>query len=356
MMRVLRYIKRKLTRLWLWVQYFFAVEKLDMDTETAFRILNEYHPMPSSSAVVPERHFEAIYDLAIIIPAYNSERWIKECMDSVVHQTERYTLQIIVVNDGSTDKTGEILEAYRKYPSVQIIHQQNRGYSGARNTAIREVKSKYIMFVDSDDLLPQNAVNFLMDKAVQEDADIVEGNGLKFNEQGLLGPIKKVNDREHLWGGPCLKVIRTKLFNRVQFPEGFLYEDTIIPFLIIPQANKIVVIDTEVYEYRIHASSITQSTNDNPNTAQSFWIIELIKNDAKKIGMEIPNTNDALFEHIVITQKRCRFLPDEIQKSIFILTKTFINNYSAVHYKTKRLSKAIHRNNYLKYRLLCKLW
>ena len=94
-------------------------------------------------------------------------------MDSIADQSTDYKVQVIVINDGSTDSTEAILEKYRCFSDWIIINQENRGFSGARNVGLDLAEGKYIMFVDSDDILGQNAIEKLMRKAIATDADIV---------------------------------------------------------------------------------------------------------------------------------------------------------------------------------------
>lgn len=238
------------------IRYALANEIVDIPFQVAWERLNDIAPMPKSTAVVQHEILEKEYDLLIIVPAYNAERWIRQCVDSILMQETKYHFLAVIVDDGSKDETGEILDSYLPNDCLKVIHQENKGYSGARNIALQKLCSEYIMFVDSDDYLLPGAVDCLMQRAYLEDADIVEGNGFKFDETGKIGHVKLNN--EYLWAGPCLKVIRATLFERVEFPEGYIYEDKIIGSLIFQLAKKKISIPNEVYAYRIHANSITQ--------------------------------------------------------------------------------------------------
>lgn len=339
----------------LWIRYFFANRVINDDPQEALKLLQEYSPMPTSSAITEPHNFGDKFDLAVIVPAYNAEKWINQCMGSIVNQKASFSLQIIVVNDGSTDDTLKLLKPYATDERIEIIDQENKGYSGARNVAIRKVNSKYIMFVDSDDYLPENSVQLLMETATRECADIVEGNGFTFNETGVTGKIKR--DNATLWGGPCLKVIRSSLFERIEFPEGYVYEDTIIGALIKPQAKKIVFLPDDVYAYRIHENSVTQKVENNPNRIHSFWIMLLMKEDAKRLGLSKTEFCDSLMGHIVITKNRCRELPENIQRAVFAATRHFLDDSDKAESKlAKKMLKAIKNGKYERYKVLCRLW
>lgn len=365
---IVRIIKKmgrilKADKLYYWMQYICANEKLKMSVEEAEGILNEYAPRPDSSAITNNKILEKKYDLTIIIPAYNSEKWIKECLESVLRQKTTYKYKVVVINDGSTDHTLEIINSYKNlYSNLYIINQQNKGYSGARNTALKEIESKYIMFVDSDDILLEGAISSLMDTAVNNNADIVEGSAHAFNEKRNLYDIKKencFNTRENLWGAPWLKVIRSELMERLEFPENYLYEDTMIGYLLYPQADVISTIANYVYGYRIHESSITQKHLKKSNRVDSFWIMVLMHENMRELNIRIDYDRYKLtMGHIVRTYRRCILLEDKVNQAIFTLTKQFlIENYSKFfdeNDKYKRLLEAINNNNYRRYCVICR--
>ena len=98
------------------------------------------------------------YDVQIIIPVYNVEKYLKECLDSVFNQKTQYKFCVVAINDGSPDNSRKILAEYEKYPNLKIIDQDNKGFSGARNSGLKEIDAEYIMFLDSDDILYDGAI------------------------------------------------------------------------------------------------------------------------------------------------------------------------------------------------------
>lgn len=111
------------------------------------------------------KYQEAIYDATVIIPCYNVEKYVAECMESILKQKTSYNIEIIAIDDGSTDSTAEILRRYStKIKNFRIITQCNKGLSGARNTGIREARGKYLIFIDSDDYVTSDYIDFLLKK------------------------------------------------------------------------------------------------------------------------------------------------------------------------------------------------
>ncbi len=367
-MNILKRIIRKIfalihfTEIVNYIVYLRASERCDIDPHEALRQLKQHAPMPQATAEAKNKLNKPYkYDLTVIIPAYNAEKWIEECMDSVVLQKTKYSFCVKVTNDGSTDNTHNKLQRYTSFANVIIHNQENKGYSGARNVALREISSRYIMFVDSDDRLEPDAIEKLLDTGYANNADIVEGSAYAFNENGLVYEIKKKkceNTRDGLWGGPSLKIIRSELFENLKFPDGYLYEDTIIGYLLYPQARVISTIPDVIYNYRIHPQSITQTRSNNLNRVDSFWIMILMNNLIEKIGItkdiHIYHLN---LSHVIRTYKRTILLDENIKKCIFACTGDFIQSNYADFLLTKceykRLAKAIVNKQYGKYCVLC---
>ena len=112
--------------------------------------------------------------ISIAIPVYNVEKYLSRCLRSILGQPFSKECEIICVNDGSTDRSGEMLKYFdENYDNVKVIHQQNKGLSEARNTAMRYLKGKYTMFVDSDDFLVNDSLENLYNYAEEHNADVV---------------------------------------------------------------------------------------------------------------------------------------------------------------------------------------
>lgn len=214
--------------------------------------------------------------VSIVVAVYNIEEYIYDCLKSIGRQTYPY-LEIIVVDDGSKDNSGEICDSFAKKDNrVKVIHQLNQGLSAARNTGIAQSTGQYIMFVDGDDKLPQNSVENLLLAILQTGADFSQGlfcyeyeNGkmvdVEVNQPRLQIFEQKEAVQSFLESGPdgievaaWGKLYKKSLFDYVKYPVGLLHEDMYTTCdLVLKQTHKVVVINDIVYIYRQHEKSIT---------------------------------------------------------------------------------------------------
>ena len=209
--------------------------------------------------------------ISVIVPVYNVEEYLEECLNSIQHQT--YTdIEVILVNDGSTDASKEICERYcQQDPRFHLINQANKGLSGARNRGMTESKGEFITFVDSDDVIKDDMLEQLLRHMTSEEMDIVEcwyTNDKKEIEIPSPENVKIIfqgNAKEALVSLCEDNIVRlnavAKLFRRqviLNFPflEGLFYEDVYGGMGILKQIHKIVKIDYTGYYYRVRSGSI----------------------------------------------------------------------------------------------------
>ena len=253
------------------------------------------------------------YDLEIIIPAYNAEQYIDQCLLSVLNQRSKYKCLLVVINDGSTDGTRQRLAKYEHYPDIEIIDQKNAGQAAARNIALRHIRGRYVTFVDSDDWLLPGAIDMLMDTVTKYDADIVEGCFRVFNGghfyPGYSHPFELSNRwTGQLQGYPWGKVLRAGLFSHFHFPEGYLFEDTLMTLMLFPRCHRIVTIPDDVYVYRFNPVGITATAGLSPRAVESLLVTVQLMEDGAASGLqtsqqayenflqnEIPNTFCTLY-------------------------------------------------------------
>lgn len=217
---------------------------------------------------------------SIIIPVYNVEKYLRDCLDSVLGQTCS-DWEVVCVNDGSTDESGAILDEYlTKDPRIRVITQVNGGLSAARNTGLANAKGDYILFLDSDDWLESIALEVLAANLNGEDMLCFSGRRY-FEESNTFHPSDQLQERQYTSGMEyynnnallrrdfafvCV-VLRAyrRLFlleNGLHFKEGIFHEDNLFTPLACFYARKVRTINECLYDYRVRESSIT--TTENP--------------------------------------------------------------------------------------------
>lgn len=231
--------------------------------------------------------------VSILIPAYNVEKYISQCLDSVVNQTYR-NLQIVIVDDGSKDSTAKICDEYAsKDNRIEVYHIPNGGVANARNVLLSKIKGDYFLFVDSDDWIEVDTVEFLIDKAVGQKADIVicgytvvhddfitsgsintfynYNEELYDKESLVLEFIKHNKIKGALWN----KLIRSSLIGdnivRTEISYG---EDALLFWKFISNVNKVIYTDNPKYFYRMNnALSITRQewTPEGKGSGKIVW-------------------------------------------------------------------------------------
>ena len=334
--------------------------------EQAKERLMQHSADPQSTVICNNQICEPITNLTIIIPVYNAEQYLEECIHSVLNQKTHYQYNVLAVDDGSTDRSGAILDALCD-ENLVVVHQENRGISAARNVGLRTIRSDYIMFVDSDDVLPYDAVESLLNKAYTLDADIVQGSYYEFDQKQKY-QYHRYADCDHvppngvLTGMPWGKVYKAKLFEKICFPVDYWFEDTIITGIITHIANKIATISNVVYQYRLHNASITKTSSGKPKSIDTLWITLCTLSAREKLGMK---TDCRFYEHIlrqvVLNYKRTRKEPESVRYCIFAVTKDMLeqqrkNQYFQIDKIYAELETAILSGDYARYSVICRFW
>lgn len=288
-------------------------------------------------------------DLSVIIPFYKTEKYAVRCIESVLSQQSDYSIEIILVDDGSPDRCGEILDRYGERENVLVIHQENAGVSAARNTGMRHANGEYMLFLDSDDILLPGAISALLDAAREYDADIVEGGHHTFDDKRkrrVYSHEFSVSERgAGMFGYPCGKVIRAKLFDKVCFPENYWYEDTIISYLIHPAAKRTVCIPQLVFGYYVNRLGSTAQTKTSVKCIDTLSIIELILDHYQQEDKELTQTQKegTLRQLGPFLFFRTRGLNEDLQEAVFIL---------AAEMAEKRGLLSVTPNNYFENELI----
>ena len=322
-------------------------------------------PCPSGSCKADNVLLPATHDLQIIIPAYNVEDYLAACMDSVLTQETRYSYHVVLVDDGAKDSTPAICDRYAGHPNVTVIHQENHGLSGARNTGLKEIFGKYILFLDSDDLLLPGAIDALLDTALAHDADLVEGGAdYVFPDRQetahSYGAEAQITNPYALHGHAWGKVYKAEIFQNLCFPEGFWYEDSLLAFLIFPAACNVWVCPHSCTGYRINESGIVKSSVGKPRAVETYWITEKLLLEHKESGLPM---DEAFYGYLLLqarlNQLRLAALPEKIQESAFLLTCDLLSRHfpADISLPTDRqLQKALKTKDFGMFKLCCKFF
>lgn len=206
-------------------------------------------------------------DISIIVPIYNAEKYLKKCLDSLVNQTKK-ELEFILVNDGSTDSSEQIIKSYTD-KRIKYFKNKNQGIGKTRNFGIEKATGKYLMFLDSDDYLDTKACEKLYKKAQKENLDLVVFDFYRVEQDNLkevLVPsfkntslVKNNNLLLDINLGPCNKLYDRNLIvnNKIKFLENLKYEDTTFVVEAIYNSKKIGKLDEFLHYYVIHSQSET---------------------------------------------------------------------------------------------------
>jgi len=237
--------------------------------------------------------------ISVIVPVYKVEPYLKKCVESIMNQTYR-NLEIILINDGSPDKCGEICEELAKSDSrIKVIHKENGGQSEARNVGIENATGKYIAFVDSDDYIAKDMYEVLYKDLKENDADISmisvamlrenkkeftgTNTGKKYvyeNEEVLKELLLGNNIKGYVWD----KLYKKEVFDEVRFIPGVIYEDMRILVTIMSKVKRVVFYDVMKYYYirRVNSDSRTYSQKHIDN------YLDAAIERYKKVAREFP--------------------------------------------------------------------
>ena len=224
--------------------------------------------------------------ISVIVPIYNVEEYLSECIESLLNQTFS-DIEVICVNDGSTDNSLNILEKYKQKDSrIRIISQPNQGLSAARNSGLQVISGEYVTFIDSDDFLDKDTFQYVLNHSNNEDLICYgikvfgeehlenrssENNYYRIKHQGHVDmpndKLFKITDVSS-----CNKLFKTEIIkqNCIDFPAGLKYEDTAFYWKYVKCAKSAFFLDKYFYNYRRHSDSIMVSTFKNGKNSEDF--------------------------------------------------------------------------------------
>lgn len=276
--------------------------------------------------------------ISVIVPVYNVEKYLEECLDSLINQTYN-NIEIILINDGSTDNSLKICKKYKKIDSrIILINKKNEGVSSARNVGLRKATGKYIMFVDSDDYLELEAVE-LLSEYVYRDTLVIFGFNrvyknrvIKMLDDNLLIKSKNEMERSMFLNNNIGGYIANKVFNKniidkynIYFNEKLSFcEDLVFILEYIKYCKKYKYVNKSFYNYRMRISSVSNSylTRNNTSIMSTY---DLLLNNIK--------------DKVIINNIKCRYI------EAYYIYRKYLKDYSP-NMSIIKEEKEIIKNNY----------
>jgi len=227
--------------------------------------------------------------ISIIVPIYNVEEYLEKCIKSILNQSFK-EFELILVDDGSPDKCGEICDNYLNLDNrVKVIHKENGGLSSARNAGLKIANGEYVAFVDSDDWIEDIMYEKLYNIIQKNNADIAQCKYLKAFDENIQSTldnnvnieiIRNFDALNNLYNERYIETVVTwnklykrSLFNGIEFPNGKINEDEFTTHKLLYKANKIILYDKEMYYYRQTPNSIM----NNKFNLKRFDLLEALK-------------------------------------------------------------------------------
>lgn len=262
------------------------------DSLEAIAILQAASPRPPHCELPATRGWPSVpeVEVSIIVPCYNASKYITGCIESILTQKGDHAFEVIAVDDGSTDDTGALLDSVAAQDErLRVVHQANRGFSGARNIGISLARGGLFLFVDSDDELEPEALDVLMAAYAEGKCDFVTASYSEMSEDGtMVKPLPVVRTHGAPWG----RVYSREIWRKLEFPEGFWFEDTVQGYCISPTYREKYV-GKALYRYRINRSGISSKCMETKKGLDTFWVVDEMIVWCRELGIEF---NQGLFD------------------------------------------------------------
>lgn len=228
--------------------------------------------------------------VSIIVPVYNVEKYLRECLDSILDQTFK-DFELILIDDGSKDKSGEICDEYAKvHSNITVVHQKNQGQAAARNNGVKISEADWIMFVDSDDVIHPDLLHFLYKAVTESNSGMAVTERFKsetipddfFRQYTFEYAVKKTipekleefyDNKQFYYWAPFPSIIKKSVAQSVPFPEGKIYEDNAVGCQLLYYANSLAVVPYCMYFYRENPSG-TMNQPLNEKKLDYLWVLE----------------------------------------------------------------------------------
>lgn len=237
--------------------------------------------------------------ISVIVPVYNVQMYLRECLDSILRQ-DYEALEVLLIDDGSTDDSGRLCDAYAALdPRFRVIHQKNGGAAAAKNAGLRAATGEYLVFLDSDDYLEPGSYRYMVELAKQYDADVVQC-GIRLVYRTKVKDQIPVADRCEMTGQAFMqrfpqdwtcglmteKLFKRSLFDGIFFEEGHKIDDDYFTYQGIMNASRVVRDSRVIYNYRQRASSVMLSPEGKAQLALDR--IDCLEKRRKKVAARFP--------------------------------------------------------------------
>lgn len=327
------------------------------------KIRNELYKKFTPNEVWSDKDFNNMYittkyNLSIIVPVYNVEKYIEQCVESIFNQKTKYTYEVIFIDNGSEDQSSEIIKRMTEGKKhIKHIKQEIAGLSIARNTGINNSEGEYVAFIDSDDYIANDYIEKLLNQAYEGNYDMVKGSYCEFNSDNNSTTKKIIfnnqiiekdnlselhNIKGHAWGS----VIKKEIFDNIRFPVGYWYEDMVMKMLVMPKCNKIKITEDVVYYYRINYNGLSRKVQKQKSykCLEQFYLFEKLLKKYKELNL--PNQEymyyNMLHELGTVLWLRTRKIEKDDRKNIFKLACWTYASYDlCVPKHTKKIKNKI---------------
>ena len=247
--------------------------------------------------------------ISIIIPVYNVEKYLDRCLESVINQTYK-NLEIILVDDGSTDKSSSMCDEWKKKDKrIKVFHKENGGLSSARNTGLKKLKGDYFYFLDSDDTIDYDCIERMYNEALSNKCDIVISPYINVHHgeekpyfKTIDSKVLSVEDalKEMLLSNiynvsSCGKLFKNSVLKNIEFPLGKLCEDNGTTYKFILNASKVYYINVPFYKYYINPNSIMTGKFN----FKKYDLVELTNQMCEDLSKRYSSLSDACFRRMI---------------------------------------------------------
>ncbi|MGN1399856.1 MAG: glycosyltransferase [Erysipelotrichaceae bacterium] len=292
--------------------------------------------------------------VSVIVPVYNTKEYLPKCINSLLDQTLD-SLEIILVDDGSTDGSSKLLDEYSSQKGIKVFHIPNSGVSRARNFGISQAGGQYIGFVDSDDYIDRQMFAKLYNQAVKDDSDVVYCDSVNVFADGRQQYIKTENVaaddpvKTYIVSMPmaAVRLFKREIFTKISFCQDKIYEDFQLIGPTVANCHKFSYVKEGLYFYYQRSGSIMHQTTNNRHLLDIF---DVLQSNYDYLYQDYPSEVEYLYISHLLRSGSLRFLdyPDGQQQLAMIdkIMKQRFSNFSANQY---------YKRSSLKMKLICQL-